>query len=70
MKREWGWGDMGSEERRDGKWGGERPVLLGGKPGREGKCSEKGMRVWRDGKWGGERRVLLGGKPGREGNCS
>ena len=34
---------------RDGKWGGERRVLLGGKPGREGKCSEKGMRVGRDG---------------------
>ena len=37
---------------------------------REGKCSEKGMRVGRDGKWGGEGRVLLGGKPGREGQCS
>ena len=57
-------------EGRDGKWGAERQVLLGGKPGREDKCSEKGMRVGRDGKWGAERRVLLGGKPSREGNCS
>ena len=32
-------GRDGSEEGRDGKWGGERRVLLGGKPGKEGKCS-------------------------------